>query len=66
MIVDTYAALSKKQMRDLRQCEEFLGLILVAYGEFDPPGRYSSLSGCELEKIHELENELGATVVAFE
>ena len=64
--MNRYAALSKKQMRDLRQCEEYLGLILVAYNEFDSSGRYSSLSKCELEKIHKLEEDLGATLVAFE
>lgn len=64
--MNRYAALSKEQMRDLRQCEELLGLILVAYSEYDSSGRYSSLSGCELEKIHELEEELCATLVAFE
>lgn len=64
--MNRYAALSGDQMRDLRQCEEYLGLILVAYSEFDSSGRYSSLSKCELDKIHKLEEELGATLVAFE
>jgi hypothetical protein len=65
-IMNRYAALSGEQMRDLRQCEEYLGLILVAYSEFDSSGRYSSLSKCELDKIHKLEKEFGATLVAFE
>lgn len=64
--MNRYATLSKDQMRDLKQCEEFLGLILVAYSEYDSSGRYSSLSKCELEKIHELEEELGMNLVAFE
>ena len=64
--MNRHAALSKEQMRDLRQCEELLGLILVAYSEYDSTGRYSSLSKCELDKIHELEDELDATLVAFE
>ncbi len=64
--MNRYAVLSKEQMRDLRQCEELLGLIIVAYSEYESSGRYSSLSKCELEKIHELEYELDATLVAFE
>lgn len=64
--MNRYADLSNDQMRDLRQCEEFLGLILVAYSEFESAGRYSSLSRCELDKLNELEKDLGVTLVAFE
>ena len=55
--MNRHAALSKEQMRDLRQCEELLGLIIVAYSEYESSGRYSSLSKCELEKIG-IENYL--------
>ena len=64
--MNRYADLTKEQMRDLIQCEELLGMMLVPYKEYDSKGRYSSLSDCEAGKIRELEDEMGLTLVAFE
>lgn len=58
-----YAELNEKYLRGLKECEDEMGVILVAY---EIPEPTANLDSSKLEKIKMLEKEIGIKLVAYE
>ncbi|MDD3407585.1 MAG: hypothetical protein PHP13_05820 [Methanomicrobium sp.] len=58
-----YANLNEKDLNGLKECEDELGVLLVAY---DKPSPVAEINSSSLEKIKMLEKEIGVKLVAYE
>ncbi|MBP2133687.1 hypothetical protein J2128_001641 [Methanomicrobium sp. W14] len=58
-----YAQLNEKEIGGLKECEDEMGVILIAYEKPVPPANINTSS---LEKIKSLEKEIGVKLVAYE
>jgi len=58
-----YAELKESELKGLQECEDEMGVLLVAYKRPSPP---AEVSPDTLEKIKLLEEETGLKLVAYE
>lgn len=58
-----YAELKEKELNGLKECEDEMGVVLVAYKRTAPA---ADIDSAKLEKIKSLEKEIGVKLVAYE
>ena len=58
-----FAELKENELKGLKECEDEMGVILVAY---ERPVLPADISRPKLEKIKLLEKEIGLKLVAYE
>ncbi|WOF16832.1 hypothetical protein F1737_09090 [Methanoplanus sp. FWC-SCC4] len=58
-----YAKLNEKEIKGIKECEDEMGVIMVAYEKTSPVAK---LTESQIEKIKSIEAETGLKLVAYE